>query len=236
MAVGTKRSWAWVFGLLPVLLVGAAMGGYLWWGGAASGGDRSGGDASGRGASGGGASGLPGGELVPGHDYYLFVRTVELYPTTAEGKAWDRVGNSAPDIFYELLWQDLVVYTSPVRDDTLIAAWDPISVDVRGAILGGKIDLASVLNQGAIVNAGAGGGGGGGGAGGSVTIHVWDQDLFGLGNEGAGSHTVGLEELRVGDNVFTFEHGPTNAVKRIVLRVTDTDQPVQSLLDALGAP
>lgn len=124
------------------------------------------------------------------------------------------------------MWQGKTVYESDTRDNGFVALWDPISVDVREALIGsGKLELAGTLNQGAIVNVAAGQ---------SLEVIVYDADP--LGRERAGSATMPIDALLEGDNTFTFDETQENAIKRIVMSVTDTDQPVANLLEALGAP
>ena len=216
----TRRSLAWVFGLLPVLLVAAAGAGY-WYLQA---------DAPGRptAETAPEVAGPP--TLEPGHDYYVFARTIELYPTRSDGSEWDRIGGEAPDIGYEIVWHDQVVHPSPVRDDTLVAIWDPIRVDLREALMQGQIELASTLNQGAVINVDPDQ------PDATLTIVVTDHDALGLGNDRAGVVKLRLADLLIGDNRLQFEQTTDNAIKRIVLRTTDTNQPTQSLLEAISAP
>jgi hypothetical protein len=219
----TARPLAWLFGLLPVLIVAGIVAGFY----------RYGPDSP---------TPPPPGSARPadpppdpatvreGRDYYVFVKKIELYPQRPDGRDWDGLGDSAPDIRYRLVWQGLPVYTSPARDDTLIGVWDPINLDTRQALplLGeGKIELASTLNQGAIVNVTPGS---------TLTLNVWDQDTAGFGSDAAGQVVFTLTDLLEGDNTFTFPAGATNAIKRVVLGTTDTAQPVKSLVEALASP
>ena len=209
---------AWLAGLLPLLLIAAAVYAYFtWW--------KPGADAveTHRAAT----AGPPAPSLVTqGKDYYVFIRTIEVYPHQPGGHEWDRGGGSAPDLWYQLVWQGKTVYESDTRDNGFVALWDPISVDVREALIGsGKLELAGTLNQGAIVNVAAGQ---------SLEVIVYDADP--LGRERAGSATMPIDALLEGDNTFTFDETQENAIKRIVMSVTDTDQPVANLLEALGAP
>jgi len=212
------RALAWLAGLLPLLLIAGAVYGYLnWWKPHADAADAY------RAAT---ASPPAPTTVEPGKDYYVFIRTLEVYPTQPGGHEWDRGGGSAPDLWYQLVWQGKTVYESDTRDDGFVALWDPISVDVREALLGsGKLELAGTLNQGAIVNVTAGQ---------MLEIIVYDSDP--LGRERAGSAAMPLDTLLEGDNTFTFDETPENAVKRIVMSVTDTDQPVANLLEALSLP
>ncbi|MEM9883875.1 MAG: hypothetical protein AAF800_13265 [Planctomycetota bacterium] len=216
-----RRVPAWVFGLLPVAVVVAAAWAYLAWSGDAP-------DLPLKQAE---ADAPAGPALVtPGRDYYVFVRTVELYPKRPDGKPWDRVGGRGPDIRYRLTWRDQAEFTSAVRDNALVGLWDPIGVDVAEALplVGdGRVELASLLNRGLVVNATADA---------SLVIEVWDHDGPGLPGDAAGRFELPVHGLRVGDQTLRREASADNAVKRLVLRVTDTEQPAQNLLEALAQP
>jgi len=214
------RGWAlaWLAGLLPLLLIAGSIYGYLnWWKPNADAADAY------RAAT----AGPPAPTTVePGKDYYVFIRTLEVYSVQPGGHEWDRGGGSAPDLWYQLVWQGKTVFESDTRDNGFVALWDPINLDVREALLGsGKLELAATFNQGAIVNVASGQ---------TLEVIVYDSDP--LGRERAGSATLSIEMLLEGDNTFTFEETESNAIKRMVMSVTATDQPVANLLEALGAP
>lgn len=215
------RSVAWLFGLLPVLLVVGVVVGYVIWG--PQGEDHGG---LGQSATTAEPESL---KVVAGRDYYVFIKTIELYPEQADGGTWDKLDGSAPDIRYSLSWQGHTGFTSDARDDTLIGVWDPITIDVKEALpmIGeGKLELRSTLNQGAIVNVTDGQ---------TLTINVWDQDPPGLGSDSAGQVVLNVVDLLQGDQTLRFDKSATNAVKRIVLGTTDTSQPLRSLIEALSA-
>ena len=234
-----RRRWApWLAALLPVALVVGVVAAYVtWWDPSAMQGLAGLGAAASPQSPGQASSDRPPApppRLRPGRDYYLFLRTVEFYPQKSDGSDWDSLGSSAPDLRYSLAWQGHVVYESPVRPDTLIGIWDPINIDLASALplLGeGKLELASTLNQGAIVTLDPQQDGGG-----LLTINLWDQDSVGLGSDSAGQIQLRLADLLVGDNVLHFEQTAENAVKRIVLGTTDTADSVQNLLQALSQP
>ncbi|MEM6459094.1 MAG: hypothetical protein AAF710_06855 [Planctomycetota bacterium] len=216
-----RRVPAWVFGLPPVAVVVAAAAVYLAWSG----------DASDLPLKQTEAEAIAGPVFVtPGRDYYVFVRTVELYPQRPDGKAWDRVGGRAPDIRYRLTWRGQAAFTSGVRDNALVGLWDPIGVDVAEALplVGdGRVELASLLNRGLVLNATADA---------SLVVEVWDHDGPGLPGDAAGRFELPVDTLRMGDQTLRREASADNAVKRLILRVTGTDQPAQNLLEALGQP
>ncbi len=222
-----KRSWAWAFGLLPIGLVAGVIAGYVAWGPGGEGLASLTGDAPAQPATTAAPTPLT---VQLGRDYYVFIKTIELYPTRPGDKAWDKVGGSAPDIRYSLTWNGLTGFISDTRSDTLIGLWDPITLDLADALplLGdGKLELRSTLNQGIILNATDDQ---------TLTINVWDQDAPGLGSDPAGQVVIRVADLLQGDQTLTFEATDTNAIKRLVLCTTDTNQPLRSLIEALSKP
>lgn len=162
--------------------------------------------------------------VVVGGDYYILVRTIELYPQQPKGKAWDRLDDSGPDIAYRLSWQGNTVFESKTHNDTLIGSWDVLGLDLKDAVLGGEIDLAGSINA-AIVRVQAGG---------ELSLDVWDQDV--AGKDEAGLFTFALEHLTLGDNAFEYEAAEGNAVKRLVVRVIDKSLPVEQLVNEAIQP
>jgi len=162
--------------------------------------------------------------LVPGNDYYLMVRTIELYPNRPGGKAWDRLDGSGPDIQFNLTWQGNIVFESQKKSDTLIGAWDALSLDVKSAVLSGKVDLAGSIDA-AIIRVQEDT---------EVRIEVWDVDL--PGSDAAGSAIMNLQQFKLGDNTFTFDETDKNAIKRIVVRVIDKSLPITELVDEATRP
>ncbi len=163
--------------------------------------------------------------LQVGKDYYLMVRTIELYPKRPGGEtAWDRVDGSGPDIQFNLTWQGNVVFESQQKGDTLIGAWDALSLDVKAAVLKGKVDLAGSIDA-AIISVEEDT---------EVTIEVWDNDL--PGSDSAGAAIMKLEQFKPGDNTFTFDPTEKNAIKRIVVRVIDKALPITELVEEATRP
>ena len=163
--------------------------------------------------------------LEAGKDYYLMVRTIELYPNRPGGEtAWDRIDGSGPDIQFNLTWQDNVVFESQAKKDTLIGAWDMLSVDVKKAILNGKVDLAGSIDA-AIIRVEEDT---------EITINVWDNDL--ADSDAAGAAIMNLAKFKPGDNTFIFDPTDQSAIKRIVVRVIDKALPVPELVEEATRP
>ena len=160
---------------------------------------------------------------IVGQDYYILIRTIELFPQRPDGEDWDRDG-SAPDIRYELLWQDNVVFKSKERQNTLIASWDALALDLKTAILSGQIDLGGAIDA-AIIHLEVGT---------EVVLNVWDADL--MNHDDAGSFPLRLDALSLGDNIIEFEATTDCAVKRIVVRMIDKTLPLSELIEAATTP
>lgn len=163
--------------------------------------------------------------LQVGKDYYLMVRTIELYPKRPGGEvAWDRVDGSGPDIRFNLTWQGNIVFESQQKNDTLIGAWDALSLDVKSAVLKGKVDLAGSIDA-AIIRVEEDT---------EITIEVWDSDL--AGSDAAGAAVMKLNQFKPGDNTFNFEPNDKSAIKRVVVRVIDKALPVSELVEEATRP
>ncbi|MBT3567988.1 MAG: hypothetical protein HN494_04000, partial [Opitutae bacterium] len=120
---------AWVGALVPVLLVLASAG--LYWFFSAKG------EGGGDGPPVDGSAQSLGTKLVNGKTYYLFASLIELYPKNLEGENWD-LGDGGPDIRYRVLWQGIEVFKSKVKDDSLIADWSGLGVELEWSDLLGK--------------------------------------------------------------------------------------------------
>jgi hypothetical protein len=156
--------------------------------------------------------------LETGHDYYLFVKLIELRPTKSDGSRWDSGNDSAPDIRFDLYWQDLKIFSGTERDDTLIANWDLFRVDLKDVLTnGGKIDVANSINA-PLVNVSEGGG---------VRIDVWDDDP--IASDLVAKIDLDFASLKAGTN--TIEYGETVAVKRIVIDLIDRNSDLQTLVE-----
>ncbi|MGB1124996.1 MAG: hypothetical protein ACPG4Q_07305 [Phycisphaeraceae bacterium] len=163
--------------------------------------------------------------LTVGKDYYLMVRTIELYPKRPGGEtAWDRIDGSGPDIQFNLTWQGNIVFESQQKSDTLIGAWDMLSVDVKKAVLEGKVDLAGSIDA-AIIHVEEDT---------EVTIEVWDSDV--AGSDAAGAAIMKLKDFKPGDNTFNFDPTDKSAIKRIVVRVIEKSLPIAELVEEATAP
>ena len=204
---------AWLGALVPILLVLGAAGFFLWYS------DRDTTELNGQ-------EPVPpeiatSGKLVAGQTYYLFASEIELYPTDSEDKAWDG-GDSGPDVYYNLYWQGNVVFESDTKNDSLIADWSGLGVELEwGDLLGKKISPDKTIKA-ARVRADVGE---------SVIIDVVDVDV--LDNDEVGRMEIPLDDLRIGKTKFAFKKSQGKAVKRIVMRALPKNSSVSDLVNLM---
>ena len=79
----------------------------------------------------------PGNRLTSGKNYYLYLSEIELFPTNEDSKNWDS-GDGGPDISYSIKWQGNEVFESTTKDDTLLANWSGLQIDLKWSDLLGK--------------------------------------------------------------------------------------------------
>ena len=156
--------------------------------------------------------------VADGHDYYVFVRLVEMNEKRGNGKTWDSVDDSAPDPYFILFWKGVQVFESSTRSDQLIAQWDLFRVDVKDIIAtGGQIDIAQSLNA-PLVRAEAGTG---------VRLEVWDDDP--VGDDEGVKIELKFDDLKLGENVIT---PPQPAgVRRVIVQLIDRTTPLADLIE-----
>jgi hypothetical protein len=161
--------------------------------------------------------------LTPGHDYYFHVKLIELAEKAPNGKAWDSVGDSGPDICYSLTWRNNVVWNSSEKSNTLIGNWDLLKVDVRQIITSsGQTDLNDLVNAPLISYV----------PGEAVELKVWDEDT--VGSDDAGKISFKLEDLRPGENLLTPSGERAKAIRRVVLSLIDRRTPVPELVNTIS--
>jgi hypothetical protein len=169
------------------------------------------------------APGAPPPRLTADHDYYLHVKLIELTERRPNGKAWDSVDDSGPDVRYTLTWRKNVIWKSTEKSNTLIASWDLMKVDVRQMITSGQpTDLGELINAPLVHYA----------PGETVELKVWDEDT--VGSDDAGTIPIKLEDLSPGDNTLTPPAGKEMALKRVVVALIDRRTPVPELVNTIS--
>lgn len=156
-----------------------------------------------------------------GKDYYVIVTQIELAPLNREGKPWD-VNKSAPDMYHHIIWQDNTVFRSATEKDALIASWSALGVDLKEAILTGRVSLDSVVKA-AVLHVYPGT---------EFSVRVYDKDV--VDHDEAGVQTFTLENLHEGDNPFFGDEGDT--IRRMNIRVVDKSKPIEKIIAQLTRP
>ena len=123
--------------------------------------------------------------LREGEHYYVLLSVIEVAARDEDGEAWDTVGEEAPDLFYEIHWQDQRVFESSVKDDTLVAKWSNVAVDIGDVVKAVSLDDAI---KAARITARTGE---------VLEFVVRDQDV--ASDDPIGRWTVPIADLRVGD-------------------------------------
>jgi hypothetical protein len=149
--------------------------------------------------------GFPAG-LDPCKTYSLWIHEVEIEAMRPDGSAWDP-GNGAPDLYAVLAIDGVVVLRTPVRDDSIVAAWDPVSIRVS-TILKGEIDRSEALR---IANFRPR-------EGQRFTFGVYEKDL--LGSEFVDAVSFGDSVLGLGRNDLTG----ASSVRRAALIVQESGE------------
>ena len=204
---------AWVGALVPVLLVLASAG--LYWFFSAKG------EGGGDGPPVDGSAQSLGTKLVNGKPNYLFASLIELYPKNLEGENWD-LGDGGPDIRYRVLWQGNEVFKSKVKDDSLIADWSGLGVELEWSdLLGKKFSPDEVIKGARVRSTGDQ----------HVAVEVVDGDV--ADDDEAGRVEILFKDLRVGTNEFKYEKTSDSAIRRVVLRVLPVDSSLQDLVNLM---
>ena len=199
----------WLTGLIPVLVILLAAGAYWFFNSYSSNQSEN--------ASQNGSNAKIGDTLRVGKNYYLYVSEIELYPTNEDSKNWDR-GDGGPDICYSIKWLGNEIFESSVKDDTLLANWSGLQIDLKWSDLLGKTISPNEAIQAARVRYQKDG---------SVTVIVLDNDL--AKDDSAGKITIALSTLRMGKNKRYFKKEGKNCVRRLVLTVLPIDSTIEDL-------
>ena len=180
-------------------------------------------------------------KVVVGKDYYVLVTLMEFHSAKQGGASWDK-GGSAPDVYYQLSWHGKTVYhtENDVVKNVLIAKWFGLGANVSVLELrkvltsDGKRFSPRNLIKAAVISVEPQG---------ELVIRAYDNDL--VQDDFAGSCTIPLADLETGDNAYFIDAegratrdrdrmaAARGGLKRFVLRVVDSAQPVEKLVEAL---
>jgi hypothetical protein len=217
----TTSALPWLWGLMLLLVVGgSAIGGYVWMTPGSGAGDPA------RVAP--EAAAPEPKTLTLGRDYYVQVKLAELRETRADGDVWDWWDESAPDVYYRLMWRDALAYESVVRRDDFVARWDLLGADVRDVVAGvvtgaaAEMDIESLINAQVIpVEADT-----------QIEIQVWEQDR--LDDQIVANVRLDLAEMREGTTRFDYTVKQQPELKRLEVTIIDCATPLPELLEMVG--
>jgi hypothetical protein len=161
-------------------------------------------------------SGTPGPRAVEvGKDYYVTVALLEFSENDQNGEAWDHYNETGPDIYVEITWKGKRIYKSTTKEDSFVAKWSNAEFDLREMAIKGRTASMDDVIHAARVNIKDGE---------DIVVSAYDDDT--LKSDLAGEKVIKLSELKVGDNLFTYD---TPGIKRMILRISDMSEPVDVL-------
>jgi len=150
-------------------------------------------------------------ELIEGMDYRVMVAVARIKPEKPDGGKWDSgsSSNAAPDPFYEIWWRGNRVYESHEVEDVLVASWSNVALPELYALLtGAKLSLETI-KEGALITARLSD---------AIDIRILDDDP--IHDDVIEEFTIGMTELRVGDQLREGRYGLESATLRVIPRDT----------------
>ena len=162
------------------------------------------------------------GGLVSGQTYYIFASEVEVYPTNSENEPWDR-GEKGPDIRYRILWKGNEVFESETKDDSLIADWSGLSLQLDWRDITGKSISPDEAIKAARVRFEE-----------NEKIEFVTEDVDVAADDKVGRHEIKLDELSIGKNQIKLNKSTDNAVRRITLRVLPVGSSIRDLANIMN--
>lgn len=154
-----------------------------------------------------GAPDIPPDVLAPDAHYYLLLSAIEVTSKRGGDGKWDANG-SAPDLYYEIRWQDHVIFRSATKKNTLLAKWSNVEFGI-GPLVGGKVSLDDSIKAARITAR----------PGDKVEFAVWDEDA--LKDDLVARWSVDVASLRQGDRRWEKPAGDLVGVTCRVLPMDD---------------
>jgi hypothetical protein len=162
-----------------------------------------------------------GGRLSPGQTYYIFASEVEVYPTNLKNEPWDQ-GKKGPDIRYRLFWKGNAVFESITKDDSLIADWSGLSIELNWKdLLGKSVSSDDAIKAGRIRFE----------EGEKIEIAVEDVDI--ASDDDVGRHEIEMDKLSIGKNEFKLKKTASSAIRKITLRVLPVGSNIEDLANIM---
>jgi len=161
------------------------------------------------------------GRLSPGQTYYIFASEVEVYPTNLKNESWDQ-GKKGPDIRYRLFWKGNAVFESITKDDSLIADWSGLSIELNWKdLLGKSVSSDDAIKAGRIRFE----------EGEKIEIAVEDVDI--ASDDDVGRHEIEMDKLSIGKNEFKLKKTASSAIRKITLRVLPVGSNIEDLANIM---
>lgn len=161
------------------------------------------------------------GKLSPGKTYYIFASEIEVFPTNLENEAWDR-GEKGPDIRYRLLWKGNAVFESITKEDSLIADWSGLSIELNWKdLLGKSVSSDDAIKAGRIRFQEME----------KIEIAVEDVDV--ASDDDVGRYEIEMNKLSIGKNEFKLKKTATSAIRKVTLRVLPMGSSIEDLANIM---
>jgi hypothetical protein len=157
----------------------------------------------------------PGNDAPLDGDFYVHVKLIELAASPGGDGSWD-VRGGAPDVVFRLAWNGTDIFTSPHRDDTLVAEFDLLRLDLMDALQSGEVEIATAIAAPLVAIDPEG----------LLTIEIWDDDDW-SGSDEAGRFDLPASTLRPGINRLDFSEGD---VRRVVIDMIPRSLSLPELL------
>jgi hypothetical protein len=142
--------------------------------------------------------------VAEGTHYYVLLSLVEVEPRNGEND-WD--AGSPPDLYYRIRWQGQEVFRSTAKEDTLVAKWSNVAVDLGDVV--STVSLDDSIKAARITAR----------KGSVLELAVFDEDV--MGDDPVGSWTVPVDALRVGDQAWSRPGGRIVTAECRVLAIDD---------------
>jgi len=139
--------------------------------------------------------------------YYVLLTVVEVDAERSKGRRWDRIGDSAPDVYYEIHWRGHEVFESSTKSDTLVARWTNVAVGLGDVV--GTVSLDDSIKAARIAVR----------AGDTIEFRVYDEDV--VDHDLVGRFEVPVERLEVGDRKWERPGGRLASVTCRVVPIGD---------------
>lgn len=151
------------------------------------------------------ASHAAGAPLREGKAYYVLLSSIEVEPKTEDGSRWD-LGRAAPDVFYEVSWQDTDVFRSSTKSQTLLARWSNSELGIRDVL--GTVSIDDSIKAARVTAR----------LGEWIEFRVWDEDI--AADDAIANWKVRVMDLKEGDQIWTE---PARGLVSVVCRVLPAD-------------